>query len=204
MPPVNVRSVLRDLINQVQQNNALLAAARGRGTPFFQLQQIAELSFLRIFLAWENFLEKSFTRYLCGARAVSGFRPKSYAKPKNIDHALDLLTIGATREPPYVDWTNAQTVIRRAQLVFKNGRPFVTPLQAGLRDLDDMRIIRDCVAHRSSHAQNRFNKVVQHRLGVAHICRPGGFLLRRTAGSNQTFLDFFSQQILLVAQEIVH
>ena len=154
MPGPNVSSVFADFNHHVRQSSLLLESARARGIPFFQLEQIAELSFLRLHLAWERFLEESFARYMCGARSITGFRPRCYATPRNRKHARRFLMMGLQRIPRYADWAKRELVIWRANTVFKDGRPFASPLRAGARDLDDMATIRNCIAHSSEYARS--------------------------------------------------
>lgn len=203
MPRTSVQRTLTDFVAQVERSNQLLDSAAARGVPFFQLENIAELCFLRIYCAWENFLEEAFSRFLCGAITLSGGRPKRYVLPLDIDHAQNIV-VGLERGRKYADWARRETVTERAKLFLKDGRPFVQPLQAAARELDDMRAIRDCIAHRSAYANKQFRSVVQRRLGVAHKYHAGRFLLRRTiAAPAKTHLVFFSESITAVAAQIV-
>jgi len=200
MPNPSAKAAFTVLSRQLNQSIQLVAALRGRGTPFFQLQQISELAFLRIFLSWEGFLEDSFIRFMRGASSLSGSRPRSYVKPLNIDHARDFLIGPKLR---YADWSDPQVVVERANLIFAGGKPFATPIQAATRELNEMRIIRNCIAHRSVHSREQFGRLVQNRLGVARRFAPGGFLLTASPVPAQTYLDFFSSYISVAAQQIV-
>jgi hypothetical protein len=202
MPRAKIRSVIEDFRADVRRSNDLLTVARARGIPFFRVEQIAELSYLKIYLAWESFLEESFIRFLSGARTLSGRGVSSYVTPSSLDHARDVLT-GLDKGGRYADWAKREVVTERARLLFKNGTPFVGPLQAAASDLNDMRTMRDCIAHRSAYVQRNFGKVVLRRLGVAHQMHPGRFLLRNRPGSAETYLQFFSRVILAVAEQIV-
>jgi hypothetical protein len=199
MPPPSVTAVHGVFLRQVNQSVSLLASVRRRGTPFFQLEQIAELVYLRVYSSWETFLEESFIRFMCGAPCASGSRPKCYVKPRNIEHARELIIGPRLR---YADWTDPDVVIERAELVFSGGRPYGTPVRAAVLELNDMRAIRNCIAHRSVDARNRFGALVQRRLGVARKLGPGRFLLRQTATPNQSYLEFFASCVVAVAQQV--
>jgi hypothetical protein len=202
MPRPDISPVLADFRDEIRRCNLLLAAAHGGGVRFFQLEQISELSFLRIYVAWEEFLEESFARFLCGAKTQSGFQPRRYASPKNLDHAKALVT-GLERGGRFADWSKRETVLDRAQLLFKDGRPYAGPLRAAARELDDMRTIRDRIAHRSALVRANFLKLVERRLGLAYHFPPGRFLLRNAAGGAQSHLALFSDAIILLAEQIV-
>lgn len=201
MPTPDVRPVVANFKEDVRKCRELLGSVRGAGLPFFQVELFAELSFLRMYVSWESFLEESFSRFLCGARGASGTRPVSCAKPRSIDHAKSLL-IGLERGGRYADWSKRDTVVSRAELFFRHGAPFVGPLSAAARDLDDMRLIRDCIAHRSHTVRDNLAKLVHRRTGVAHRYSPGRFLLRTAPGTPDTYLELFSQKLTLTAEQI--
>ncbi len=194
----SVTAVYAGFVRQVNQSVSLLASVRRRGTPFFQLEQIAELVYLRVYSSWEMFLEESFIRFMCGAPCASGLRPKCYVKPRNIEHARELIIGPRLR---YADWTDPVVVIERAELVFSEGRPYANLVRAALVELNDMRTIRNCIAHRPVDARNKFGVLVQRRLGVAHSLGPGRFLLRQAA-LNQSYLEFFANCVMAVAQQV--
>ena len=199
MPSPNVTVVLNEFLRQVNQSVSLLDSVRNNGIPFFQIEQITDLVFLRIYSAWETFLEESFIRFMCGAPSASGSYPKCYVSPRNIDHAREFVTGPRLR---YADWTDPDTVVRRAELLFRAGRPYATPVRAASLELNDMRAIRNRIAHRSVDARNKFAVVVQRRLGVARRFGPGRFLLKNTATPNQTYLAFFAAYVTAVGQQI--
>jgi hypothetical protein len=201
LPPPDVRPVIQQFKNDVGKCHDLLGAVRNAGFPFFQVELFAELSFLRMYVSWESFLEESFSRFLCGARGVSGVRPVSCARPPSIEHAKNLL-VGLERSGRYADWSNRDVVVRRANLFFRNGSPFARPLAAVAVDLDDMRLIRDCIAHRSRMAKEKLAKLVLRKTGVANRYSPGRFLLRTSAGTTDTYLESFSRTLTLAADQI--
>lgn len=203
MPAPDVRPVLKEFKDDVDGCARLLLTVRGAGLPFFQVELFAELSFLRMYVSWEAFLEESFSRFLCGARGKSGAIPASCVKPTSIDHAKSIL-VGLDRGGRYADWSRRETVATRASLFFRHGAPFSAPLTAAARDLDDMRAIRDCIAHKSRASKDSLAKIVQRRTGLAQKYSAGRFLLRRPAspGGAATFLDFFANTLVLIAEQI--
>ena len=201
MPPSDVRPVLASFREDIRKCGQLLDSVRNAGLPFFQIELFAELSFLRMYVSWESFLEESFSRFLCGARSISGTRPVSCVQPRSIDHAKSLL-IGLERGGRFSDWSKRETVVMRAELLFRHGAPFATPLNAAARDLDDMRAIRDSIAHRSRPARDKLAVLVHRRTGVAHKYSPGRFLLKTSAVTPDTYLAIFSRTLVLTADQV--
>src|SRR5258708_22562925 len=50
---------------------------------------MTELAFLRDFLAWETFLERSFTLYLSGQQPTRGRPPHRYTFPPNLRASME-------------------------------------------------------------------------------------------------------------------
>ena len=146
------KKVLREFQSTIAQTKSFIATAHAMDTNGKYLRSIeervliTESSFLRIFIAWEAFLEKSFVNYLRGKKSLTGKKIKRYAKPVDDNHAMKLL-IGTNR---YVKWSNSQTVRKLAELFFENGEPFETILASIETDLNDLQTIRNAAAHISS------------------------------------------------------
>lgn len=186
---VSLSHVLKEIETQIDSSQDLITKVRNLGIPRIQLEIIAELAFLRIFIAWENFLEGSFIRYLMGARSPSGYSPTRLVTPKNMNHALDLISSG--RE--YIKWNSACEVIERSEIYFRDGQPYKNVLEGATKDLNDMNTIRNRIAHKSTFSKNKFNDFVRRELGHGRRgMTPGRFLLTPLYSSPQTsFLDYY-------------
>lgn len=161
---------------------------------------IVELSFLQVYLAWEDFLEQTFLRYMCGGRTSSGKSPRLYVKPKNLDHAYNIIK----GKQPFIKWEIAKDVIERAELFFHNGEPFKNAIGSISVELEDMRKIRNRVAHRSQSARIQFEDLVRERLGrKPRNITPGSFLFTMETNSNQLFIDKYCESIKVAASLIV-
>lgn len=163
------------------------------GMPRIQVEIIAELAFLRIFIAWENFLEASFLRYLVGAKSPSGYMPVRLITPKNIGHALDLLCSG--RE--YVKWNSTSEVIARSETCFRDGEPYKTVLESVRTVLNNLNTIRNRITHRSVVSMSKFNDFARKILGYGKRgMTPGRFLLTKLPSDPQmTFLDYYVRNL---------
>lgn len=160
---------------------------------------ITELAFLRIFLAWEDFLEQSFVRYMCGGMTASGYRPQLYVNPVSLDHAYDILR----GQRAFVEWSNGGDVLQRARLFFRNGRPYHPAIAGALQELDEMRILRNGIAHRSAAAIRHFEDLARKLLGYRPRGVTPGLLLASThSPSGRTHLHHYSEVIKAVAYQI--
>ena len=164
------------LVDAVRALRLPPAAGGGfRALPNFQVALIAELSFLRCFLAWEVFLEEIFLSYAQGKAAPGGTVFPSYVAAPTQAHLRDMLR-GERR--PFVSWSNPTDVTRRAGLYLKDGEPFQSALATISTPLNDMITVRNRIAHRSGTAATRFLALVRQRHGsVQPGMSPGRFLL---------------------------
>ena len=122
---------------------------------------MTEAAVLKLFIAWERFLEQSFLNYLMGAPSITGATVTRYLAPTSMHHAHQVL-VGTQR---YVDWGNPAVVKRLSQLYFDAGHPYETALAAVQSDLSDLRAIRNAAAHLSTSTSDQVDKVALRRLG---------------------------------------
>jgi len=199
MRRMNVQPILNEFTSKVNDSLDLAKAASGlyekRGGKLRQITSgrqrlLNEMSFLQIFLAWEDFLDQTFIGYMCGGKTASGYRPKSFIKPINMKHARDVLR-GAR---PFVDWLNGQEVIDRAKLYFNDGEPYCKALQGALVKLDEMKTIRNAIAHRSEKSrlelENCCRRIHGYRL---RRLSPGLLLMTVAKKSGVTYVDTHGQ-----------
>ena len=165
---------------------------------------MTEMAFLHAFLAWEVFVEDSFVLYLSGQKPPRGRAPKRYAFPPNQKTAMEWVIPEGRK---YARWAFADDVDEKAQRFFRAGRPFTPVFRSNQNMLDEVRIIRDAIAHKSASARNKFEKVA--RTGFLGTLPPnltvGGFLGTTKPGSTPpvSFLEFYVAKIDFAAQQIV-
>jgi len=185
--------VLYDIESQIHSSRNLVAKVKKMRMPQIQVELVAELAFLRVFIAWESFLEQSFLRYLVGARSRSGQLPAKYVNPKNLDHAQQIVYSGKD----YFQWNSASKVVQIAETYFKDGEPFKPILQGITAELKEMTTIRNRIAHRSTSAREKFNTLVRKNFGHGIPgMTPGRFLLTPTSSSSQS--SFFDNYIEII------
>lgn len=197
---VSLVHVLRDFEKQVDSSKDLISKVKNLGLTRIGIEIITELAFLRIFIAWENFLEASFIRYLVGARSPSKYRPRRLISPRNMSHALDILS--SDRE--IINWNSASLVILRAERCFREGEPYKNAIQAATLDLNDMNTIRNRIAHKSKISKDKFNSFIRRKFGHGRRgMTPGRFLLTAlNANTTDNFIDYYVD-IMRTASRII-
>lgn len=165
-----------------------------------QVDLIFELAFLKIFIAWERFLENTFIRYLCGTSSLSGRKPIRTVSARYLADAL--IVISGDRG--YADWVSVDVIVGRANRFFDSGEPYSTPIQSAATDLTNMRRIRNHIVHHSNKSRDDFNNMLVSIYGF----RPQGmstgrFLRQRTSVNNKQHIQEYTDVLQSVANMIV-
>jgi hypothetical protein len=166
------------------------------------LDMVASLAFLSGFLAWERFLEEAFILYLMGKSAPNGYTPIRHVIPRNRDHANEF----CRGDRKFAGWDDVNFVISRSSQFFLDGKPFINPLQSVRNFLDNMKTIRNTIAHQSTESQEKFENLVRRELGyLPHGTNPGNFLLITKVGliPPTSYLEFFFDTLSMTALKIV-
>lgn len=197
-----LKSVLRDLELQIKANNNLIDNIKRLKINYFQLEIITEFAFLRIFMAWEIFLEDSFLRYLVGTKSPSGYEPKLKIDCKNMVIARGILSPDGGK---IIKWNSPSDIISRASKYFKDGEPYTTNLETISTYFQEMNTIRNRITHKSDESKQKFINFIRGKFGYGiRGITPGRFLLRKfNQNKNYSFLDFYIDVIKSSSLKIV-
>jgi hypothetical protein len=161
------------------------------------------LQFLRMHLSWEEFLESTFIRYICGYSSPSGLTPKLLCAQQRC--LKDAMTeIHGTRR--YVNWAPTETVDRACKYL-DGGEPYHSSISAAKHELQNIYSIRNRIAHRSDFAKEQFRDVIRSEIGYnPRGITPGRFLLiRKKIGrrKNVTYLEYYMEMLSILSRQIV-
>lgn len=180
----NTNKVLSDS-NFLYQNRA-----QHDDTVFSQdiYSHIIEHCFMRIFLAWENFLEDAFILYLCDSEDIKGNKYKRFAAPNDEEHAYDLLK--GTKQ--YPDWTNLNNINTLSNLFFENSGPFNLLLSNPV-EFQHMKTIRNRISHISKQSIKVFNKFTNTQIATNNLTAAD--FLSTLKDGNGTYYTYYTNII---------
>ena len=139
-----------------------------------RLEYLYEIAFLRIFVAWETFLEESFLRYMCGFSSP-GAQPQTSlqgAYSPNLAHARAALH-GSQQ---YLLWHSPAKVIARSKNIFVNGAHELVVASNQAR-VEYFARVRHRIAHGQQDAQKKFDAATMNLVGRRYpASRVGRFL----------------------------
>ena len=176
-------AVLKDFLAEIHRleefdsDNQLKFSSLGRrgGLSLRQLHLLTEHIFFVAFRTYEGFIRDLFLLYCLEKSHSSGKKVVSYLRPMDFNHTEDLIQSSM----PFLDWTNPNKVIERAETYLKDGFPVKKPYEANIQPLRDFKGIRNHIAHNSKDSLEEFKKVIKrhYRTMPLVIPSPGEFLL---------------------------
>ncbi|MSR58284.1 MAG: hypothetical protein EXS05_11510 [Planctomycetaceae bacterium] len=156
----------------------MVRAIAGPGTPAFnqwpvhRLEALYELAYLRMFVAWETFLEETFYRYMCGQVSRFG-QAVPVAQHYRSVAAAEAAFLGNRY---YRAWYDVTTVITVCQKHIVNGTHEIA-FRTNSTWLDPLSRIRHRIAHGQKDAKRKFDSATLALSGRVYLAsRPGRFL----------------------------
>lgn len=166
-----------------------------------RVELIAGFACLRMHLAWEDFLEEAFIRYMCGAQPPGGPGPVLLRPVCGTITVARAMLLGGDE---FVSW-GRKTTKKRARRYFEEGYGFSSGLPAAASSIDTLVATRNAVAHRSPSASRVFRLRAQAHLGfLPNGLTPGGFLMRADPKSpNRRIIESLAADLRAAANTIV-
>lgn len=200
-----MKAILASGLQRLADARGLLVAIHEIDTSGVYVRSLAERSmvtnacFLNVFIALEEFLEASFVHYMTGRMSTAKWRPEKYSRGLTADHAHRMLVANAN----YVDWSTPEKVLKLANLYFKDGEPFRTPLASAYSHINDMKKVRNSTAHTSRTTQDALNAVFTRWTGIPSMDRVAyEVLMAEEASGFETFYGASERIVATVMSSI--
>lgn len=159
-----------------QRRFSLSAGSRPRnGLTKRQLHFLTESVFLTAYREFEGFIQDIFLLYTLEKTPKTGSTVRSFLKPRDFAHAGELIKSSM----PFLEWTNPDSVIERAELYLLDGFPIKLPYTTSKETLSDLKTIRNHIAHNSNESTAKYTRVLRKHYGTIplKVPSPGEFLL---------------------------
>ena len=167
-----------------------------------QIFLVTEAIFFRAYRTFEGFIRDIFILYCQEKPTSSEKKVTSYVKPKSFKHAEILIQSSLS----YLDWSNPDIMITRAETYLKDGFPIRTPFTVHKEKLLDYRRIRNRIAHDSKEAESTYEIVLRKHFGTVpiKIPPPGEFLLlvNQTSSSSKYYLLEYFDLLIRMSKEL--
>lgn len=169
---------------------------------FTRIESLYELAFLKVFVSWEDFLEQTFVRLLCGYLSSSGCEP---LRPgEHYRATLSAAETAILANHPYVLWHNPARVVSRCQRFFSNGQ-FEAVIASNSTRIEAMAHIRHRIVHSQADALRKCHAATMLFAGVRYRGARAGRFLRDTVPYTQppmTWLRSLSTELEKLAMQM--
>jgi hypothetical protein len=154
---------------------------------------LAEMITLQAFYLFETAIEDLAAKIVCGARYGDGVVPVLTHNAASIDAALIAMrTFGRTKPKGILKWNKAREINGNVRYVMPAAENFCSSCRTHSARLNEIRIVRNHIAHGNKGTRTEFARVVERRLGALpqRLPRPGAFVLREFAPGVPLLVEF--------------
>ncbi len=204
---MSILQTLDEFQGSIQKNNRNITAAYqvdATGNYIFDENIrviITEASFLKIFIAWERFLEQSFIKYLTGKKSLSNNKLNSCVKRIDMNRASEIIK-GTNK---YIDWSNPDIILRLAKLYFGIINPYSDNLNPIKTDIFDLRTIRNAAAHLSITTSKSFDALASRILKENKTnVNVADFVLTLVPETTDTVIDYYISMLDITSENIAN
>lgn len=152
---------------------------------------IAEMVMLRLFSIFESSIAELAYKLAAGATYTNGNAPALRVQAGSMLGSRALfLTHGRQRARTNLQWTKASYIRESVEHVIPPTERFVFNIQANGQVIEEMRRVRNVLAHRTSSASSKYRAVLRQSYGANVQVTPGAFLTS-TSRSNTNKLALY-------------
>jgi hypothetical protein len=156
-------------------------------------QMLAEMMTMQAFYLFELAIEDIAAKLVCGARYGDGSNPALMHNARSIDDALIAMrTLGRAKAKGILKWNKTKEINGNVRYMMPSAEAFCAACRNHSARLNEIRIVRNHIAHGNQGTRAEFARVVQRRLGALpqRLPRPGLFVLREFAPGVPLLVEF--------------
>lgn len=138
---------------------------------------VAEMIMLRLFSIFEDTVAEIAFKIASGAVYLNGKKPILTTKAGSVAGARGLfLSHGRTKPIQNLKWTKSKYIKESVQYVIAITDPFINSAQRNGNIIDEMRKVRNHLAHNTTSAKEEFKNVIRLTYGANIRITSGAFL----------------------------
>lgn len=163
---------------------------------------VSEVVMLRLFSIIESTIEEFALKLACGAKYKNGNSPVLLRRCNSLSNAhINMLNFNRRRSKPYLKWTRADFIEESIKYVLDINDVFYRNILIHANIINEMRIVRNHVAHRSTDTKNEYLAVLRSKYG-ANINLPLGVYLMSTARNPISNIMYYIQATRIILHDI--
>lgn len=179
MPRVNVITTLNNSRNDIALLNAYILSSKNLEAKYQHM--ISEVVMLRLFSILEHSISEFAFKFACGAAYRNGNRPRVHRVCRSLQDAnTQMLSYGRRNPLPYHRWTKDNLIQKSIQNVLDITDSFFSQIQVHSNLIDEMRIVRNHIAHKSANTKREYYTLLTNLYGGNPRITAGAFLTSTT------------------------
>lgn len=161
---------------------------------------VAELVMLRLFSVLEEAIEEVALKLVARALYTNGQPPTLRYNARSISDARSaMMNYGRAKSLSHLRWGRSGDIRDSVDKVMEGTDPFCRNATAHGAILNEMRIVRNRVAHVGSDSRARFQQVIRHTYGANRSIQTGAFLTSVQVLPRAKMEDYLAATRVLVA-----
>lgn len=199
MPSPSVSASHREFVAQAARLRELALAFHPLAEQYRKL--MAEMIMLQAFYLFESAMASIAAKLCCGGRYADGVQPILLHASTSIEDALNnMRTFGRQRPKGILKWNRSDEMNGNLQYLMDPADHYRATCRHHSGRLNEMRIVRNHIAHANASTRQEYSPVVGRRLGgvPARLPSPGLFVQRQIAPGITILTEYIATMTAVV------
>ena len=164
---------------------------------------VAEIVVLRLFYLLENAITSITIKLICGASYADGSSPSVLvSSPNKVSAINNMMHHGRTRPRYNLKWSQVSEIKKNLKHLLNLSDHFVTVLDNHASFIDELRRVRNRIAHNNRQSRQKYRDVVRRHYGAFINSATPGVLLLSTKNSPPLISQYLQKSRILIKQAI--
>lgn len=160
---------------------------------------IAEVILLHLFAIIERSLSMIAYKLASGAIYLSGKQPTLKITSKSIKSARDNMINYNRRKGIYLRWSKVKYIKESVEHVIDPSDPFIRTANIYAVEIDELRKVRNFIAHKNDKSRKDFKSVIRNRFGANLSLSVGAFLVSTKRVVNPIIHEYLKKSRIILS-----
>ena len=156
-----------------------------------------EAYFLKIYVAFENYLGLLFEKYCLGEHSSEGYIPKRRLEFDSIEQVRNIINLG--KKQNYIDYIDKIKCLSK-DIFQENPFDIILEDSENVTIFNQMTALRNCIAHESDYSKKRYQ---EECLSGGSYKTPGEFLISKNRRKSKSYYTIYIEKIIDISFGII-
>lgn len=202
MPRLSITASYNNAINQLNITGRYLAKSRCLSAEMQGF--VAEILLLRLFSILETCIRDVAIKVACGTPYRNGINSTPTIRCKSVNDAIEKFkNEGREKSIQNLRFANVSQTNESIKYVINEREPFRVTLSKYGSIYEEMRCVRNHIAHRTQSTSINYKKIVKQRYGANYIIKTSSFLIS-SKRDGRVRIDDYIRTIRILINEITN